>query len=221
MGVDDFLLPLLEHDRPLVFLARAVLGKQTLPVDGVAPDVRAAHQLPKRHRRGRQDGGNGGLYLVPYSGPRVGAGDREAACALAADDVAVAQVLAQEVRVALCVERGVGAAWAGGANDSGGGGAAAVATTPMTDRRPRQAHVSGHIGRGQSGRVQATGLVDTVLWMHGGMVATTTHNFGDKCPRWDSNPHWMDFEAMDSADWSTGAWSVRSSKGPGHTVRRA
>ena len=26
-----------------------------------------------------------------------------------------------------------------------------------------------------------------------------------QCPGWDSNPHCMDFEAIDSADWSTGA----------------
>ena len=28
---------------------------------------------------------------------------------------------------------------------------------------------------------------------------------GAVCPRWDSNPHWRDFETRDSAGWSTGA----------------
>jgi hypothetical protein len=28
---------------------------------------------------------------------------------------------------------------------------------------------------------------------------------GQRCPGWESNPHCMDFEAIDSAGWSTGA----------------
>ena len=27
----------------------------------------------------------------------------------------------------------------------------------------------------------------------------------ERCPRWDSNPHWRDFEARASAGWATGA----------------
>lgn len=32
---------------------------------------------------------------------------------------------------------------------------------------------------------------------------------GGECPRWDSNPHWVDFKSTASADWATGAGSSR------------
>jgi hypothetical protein len=34
-------------------------------------------------------------------------------------------------------------------------------------------------------------------------------------PQWDSNPHWIDFKSIASADWAMGAYLLRLAKQKG------
>jgi hypothetical protein len=78
---------------------------------GIALDLGAADALDEADLGGGQDVGKGGLHFGAHAGPRIGTEDREAAhIAPAGGDVAVAEVLAEQVGVLLAIQRRRGAA---------------------------------------------------------------------------------------------------------------
>lgn len=94
----------------------------------------------------------------------------------------VAEVLPEQVGVALGVERRIGASGARGPLEPLHQGKPPVATTPVGDRRPRQTHRPCDICSRHPARAQPAGLVDEFLWMHAGMVSVTTDKTRWKVP---------------------------------------
>jgi hypothetical protein len=97
----------------------------------------------------------------------------------AGSDVAVAQVLPEQVGVPRHVQRRVGAPRTRGPF---GIGRPAVSSAPIRDRRSRKAHRPGDVRGGPAHGVEAAGFVDQSSRVHGGMVVVATDNNERKVP---------------------------------------
>jgi hypothetical protein len=89
-------------------------------------------------------------------------------------DVSVTQVLTEQVGIPLLVQRGSATA---GSSCPIHTGWATVTAAPMRDSCPRQTHLSGDIGCGQTGAEEPTSLVDLVdpfLRVHSEMLPQGT-----------------------------------------------
>ena len=133
-------------------------------------------------------------------GQLVGTGDREACMSAASDDVPVAQVLPEQV----CVSFSSSSSAPGQRHDT----RCAVGVTSDRQRSPR--HQCATVPHGRPIRRATSAAVRPVAYRR---RASSTSPFGcmaewsrrpptrigEKCPRWDSNPHWTLFESAASA----------------------
>ena len=207
MGVDDRLLPRLEHDRPLVLATGTVLREQTGPVLPTRRDMNAARRPHEK---------DVGAWTHTHDRAK-GCVTRSGRCGR------TRSVGSRRPWPARSRNRPRGRGRAGGCRrriELGPGVAAGTIrevwcrmdVTPITERRTADAELAADGARLRPA-ASASSARDRVVTSY--MVASSwreppTLTRGRGCPGWDSNPHWMDFETIFSAGWNTRARPYRS-----------
>jgi len=152
MGLHYGQLPWGELDLTRVFHPRTMLWEQAGPVCRIRLDVRAGRTPDAAGARAGQDPNHGALSVIHDDGVVVAAANGECVVPWLGDDVAVAEVLAEEVGVGT-----VGRAGAKADRTLGTRCRIEVRVTgpilelPVTDRTFRDAEPSGGLGVGDSG----------------------------------------------------------------------
>ncbi len=192
----DRRLPIREKYRSMMFVARPVLGQQTGPVLGVCLDTDAALLLysldfPCDDRQ------HCDLALVDQPGPGVGAEDAEHGHPGLGDKMAVSEIETKEIGVGRLIIR---RSWRARATWTSrrlgvqfGTAPRAVAVEPVAGGISRDGKYFADFAEGNTLRAQSQGLLTDAGWMHAHIFE---QGYDNLCPRWDSNPHCMDFESI-------------------------